>query len=199
MLDIGCADRWLQRVLPDDCRYIGLDYLATGKFMYASRPDVFADAACLPLADGAVDVVTIFDVVEHLYAPQRALTEIARVLRPQGKLILSMPFLYPVHDAPHDYQRYTLYGIERELAAAGLRPSSLRPSLGSAESAGLVANLAIAGMGLEAIKRRSLGVVFLPLIGIAVPAINLAAWVAARLLPSWSALTAGYLVVAYKP
>lgn len=199
VIDIGCADRWVERQLPPGCEYIGIDYLATGKLMYGARPDLFADAATLPLQDASADTVVILEVVEHLRHPREALHEIARVLRPQGRLMLTMPFLYPIHDAPHDYQRYTAHGLAREIEAAGLRMDRIEPSLGSSETAGLVVNLALGGMGMEAIRRRSPAVLLVPLIALVVPMVNLLAWLVGKLLPSWSGLTAGYVVQAVKP
>ncbi len=198
VLDIGCADRWVQPYLSRNCQYIGLDNLVTGQQMYGSRPDLLADTSAIPLADASVDTVIILEVMEHLRRPPEALQEIVRVLRPQGTLLLSMPFLYPIHDAPHDYQRLTIHGLARAAEAAGLRIDSLAPNLGSAETAGLITTLALGGMSLRAIRQRSPGVLLVPLLLIAIPIVNVLAWVLGRLLPSWSAITAGYQLTASK-
>ena len=49
--------------------------------------------------------------MEHLHTPEVAIKEIARVLAPGGRLILTTRFVYPLHDIPHDYFRYTKYGL----------------------------------------------------------------------------------------
>ena len=198
VLDIGCADRWIEQHLPQECVYIGLDYPTTGGLLYGSKPDAFADACQLPISDASIDTVILFEVLEHLRQPIVALTEIARVLRPGGKLLLTVPLLYPVHDAPHDYQRYTSHGLVREMEVSGLGVVSIKPGLGSAETAGLLFNLALAGMVAEAIDKRKLSAVLLPAVLIAIPAINLLSWLLGKLLPSWPALTAGYRVLAFK-
>lgn len=198
VLDIGCADRWVEKHLPAGCDYIGIDYFVTGKLLYGARPDVFADAAQLPLPDASADTVLILEVVEHLRHPRSALSEIARVLRPGGRLLLSMPFLYPIHDAPHDYQRYTTHGLAREIEAAGLRLDQADPNLGSAQTAGLIACLALGGMAVASIRRPSPAMVLVPLVALAIPVINLLAWIGGKLLPSWPAVTAGYFVTATK-
>lgn len=199
VLDIGCADRWVERRLRPSCEYIGLDYLATGKEMYGAHPDLFADASRLPLQGASVDTVVLLEVLEHLRDPRDALHEIARVLQPQGQLLLTMPFLYPIHDAPHDYQRYTIHGLTREIEAVGLRVDEVKPSLGSAETAGLIACLALGGMALKAMQRRSAAMLFIPLMAVAVPIVNVVAWLGGQLLPSWTAISVGYLLTAHKP
>lgn len=199
VLDIGCATRWVEQALRPGSEYVGIDHYATGTMMYGARPDVIGDAASLPLGNSCVDAVVMLEVLEHLRHPHEALLEIARVLRPGGRLLLSMPFLYPIHDAPHDYQRYTLQGLTREIESAGLRVEEASPNLGSAQTAGLIACIAMGGMSVEALRLRSPSVLLLPLVAVAVPVINLMAWIAGKLLPTWPAITAGYAVVASRP
>ncbi|QBB69581.1 class I SAM-dependent methyltransferase [Pseudolysobacter antarcticus] len=196
ILDIGCADRWIERRLPAGSDYIGLDYLITGKHMYGAKPHLYADASQLPLTSSSVDTVVLLEVMEHLRRPREALEEVMRVLRPDGRLLLSMPFLYPVHDAPYDYQRLTIHGLIRDIEEVGLHVEELTPTLGSAETGGLIACLAMGGMAELALQRRSLSCVLIPLFLLAIPVVNVFAWAGGRLLPSWSAITAGYRVVA---
>ncbi|CAK0775996.1 Methyltransferase type 11 domain-containing protein [Gammaproteobacteria bacterium] len=98
-----------------------LDYPPTNQY-YACPPDVYADAAYLPVRAASVDVVLLLEVLEHVTDPGRVLGEVSQALRPGGRLYLSVPLLYPVHDAPHDYWRYTLHGLQALLARHGLRP-----------------------------------------------------------------------------
>ncbi|MBJ6985298.1 methyltransferase domain-containing protein [Luteimonas sp. MC1750] len=199
VLDIGCADRWIVPHLRADSQYLALDYPATGGVLYGAKPDVFGDAGRLPFPDASIDTVLLLEVLEHLRHPEAALPEIARVLKPGGVLLMTLPFLYPVHDAPHDYQRYTAHGLQRELQAAGLAASECSPTLGSVESAGLLFSLALGGTAGEAIRRRSYAILLLPLLTVVIPLVNIASWLLGRLLPPWPALTAGYRVLAVRP
>jgi SAM-dependent methyltransferase len=61
--------------------------------------------------DNLFDTVISFEVLEHLPHPQIALKEIYRVLKPEGVLILTVPHLSRLHDIPHDYYRFTKYGL----------------------------------------------------------------------------------------
>jgi len=197
-LDVGCADRWLESSIPKGCKYVGLDFPSTGDAMYLSQPDIFADAATLPFRDSSFDTVVLFEVLEHVKHPQNAIREASRVLRSDGKLLLTMPFLYPMHDEPHDYQRYTRHGLAREADTAGLRVEMLEPSLGSSETAGLLMNLALAGMAIRSVEQRHPVVLFLPLVALTIPVINVVSFFVSRLFPSWDALSAGYRLVATK-
>lgn len=76
---------------------------------------IIGDAHALGIRDGSFDVVLCTEVLEHLAEPQRAIDEIFRVLAPGGQLLLTTRFLFPIHDAPHDYFRFTKYGLRHLL------------------------------------------------------------------------------------
>jgi SAM-dependent methyltransferase len=76
---------------------------------------VLGDVQAMGLADSTFDMVLCTEVLEHVPEPQRALDEMFRVLRPRGTLLLTTRFLFPIHDAPHDYFRFTKYGLRHLL------------------------------------------------------------------------------------
>lgn len=80
----------------------------------------------LPLAAGQFDTVLLADVLEHLPYPAALLAEVERVLAPDGTLLAMVPFLYWVHEAPHDYFRYTEYALRRLCTDAGLAVHSVQ-------------------------------------------------------------------------
>lgn len=192
VVDIGCADRWVARCLGHDADYVGIDLPATGRDLYGARPHLYADAAALPLATGCADAIVCLEVIEHVRSPAEALSEFARVLRPGGVLFLSMPFMYPIHDAPYDFQRYTEYGLRRELENAGFDIVRLERSGHALCSAGLLVNLALAGGLMRSRFRWMLA----PLAMAVVLVVNLAAAVLARIVPDWPAMCTGYAVEA---
>ncbi|RNF84271.1 class I SAM-dependent methyltransferase [Montanilutibacter psychrotolerans] len=192
VLDIGAADRWVQPHLPATVEYVALDYPSTGRDLYAARPDVFADAAALPFADASFDGVICLEVLEHVAAPATVAAEIARVLKPGGTAWISMPFLYPLHDAPYDYQRYTEFGLRRDLSGAGMDVVALDKPLHAIRAAGALACLAIAGSLLG----RSDRVWLLPFAMPMVLLINIAAWSLSWLWPDWHHFALGHNVQA---
>lgn len=197
VLDIGCADGWARSLL-SQCDYVGLDYPTTATGLYGTQPEIFADGASLPFVPSSFDTVLLLEVLEHVVDAERVLAEIAKVLKPGGTLMLSMPFLYPVHDAPHDYRRYTAPGLNSVLLRAGLRPCSVSPRNTGFEAVALLAGVACAQFILDATRRRRWRLLLAPFLILAIPVINILGWLLA-LLGEGTMLASGYTAEAEKP
>jgi SAM-dependent methyltransferase len=121
LLDLGCGkvpfyEFYRPRV--EDIVCIDWEHTSHG----AEHVDITCDlTGPLPLADASIDTVLLSSVLEHIPTPQALLHEIARVLTPGGKLILNVPFLYWLHETPHDYHRYTEYALRRMAEEARLQ------------------------------------------------------------------------------
>lgn len=76
---------------------------------------VVGDAHALCFRDAQFEQVLCTEVLEHLCEPQRAIDEMMRVLEPGGVLLLTTRFLFPIHDAPGDFFRYTRFGLQHLL------------------------------------------------------------------------------------
>jgi SAM-dependent methyltransferase len=103
-----------------------------------SHSQSFLDHACdlneaLPLPDASFDTLILSDVLEHIAEPQLLWFEMARILKPSGKLILNMPFYYRIHEAPHDYYRYTEFALRRFAEKTALNVLVLVPTGGALE------------------------------------------------------------------
>lgn len=109
-LDIGCSTSGYAQYFPNR---VGLDIVKK------EGVDIVGDAHQLPFPDETFENILCTEVLEHLHTPQRAVDEMWRVLKVGGKLILTTRFLYPIHDAPHDYFRYTKYGLSHLLSKWG--------------------------------------------------------------------------------
>lgn len=84
------------------------------------QPDIILDVCNMnKIKDGAVDVVNATELFEHIENPQKGLEECYRILKKDGLMILSTPFLYPIHPDPHDFQRWTERKWKRELKEIG--------------------------------------------------------------------------------
>jgi len=74
-------------------------------------PNIFADVTCVPMQAQTLDCILCTEVLEHLSDPQACVDEMYRLLR-DGRLVLaSVPFFYPVHADPYDFQRFTEEGL----------------------------------------------------------------------------------------
>lgn len=98
----------------------------------ARHLDLAADLAQpLPLPDAAFDTVILSDVLEHVPEPRHLWSEMARLLRPGGCVLLNVPFLYGLHELPHDYGRYTRFALQRMAEQAGFEVERLVATGGS--------------------------------------------------------------------
>lgn len=111
-------------------KYIGVD-LAVGDAEWDySRLDAVADLTALPFRAQSFDACLNIVTLEHVRDPRTVLREIHRVLKPGGKLLAVVPHEWEVHQAPHDYFRYTRYGIELLLKEAGFEDLKIEPAGG---------------------------------------------------------------------
>ncbi|OGI09892.1 MAG: hypothetical protein A2Y40_08520 [Candidatus Margulisbacteria bacterium GWF2_35_9] len=99
-------------------KVISWEYLNTDK---STNPDYLCNAESIPVSDSKFDIVLMTEVLEHLENPRVVLTEVFRILKPGGKLVITVPFLYPIHSDPNDYQRWTPTKIKKELLLIGLK------------------------------------------------------------------------------
>ncbi len=105
-LDIGAQNGPYAALFPNR---VGLD------IKRGAGVRIIGDAQALGIVDAAFETVLCTELLEHVPEPQRAIDEMFRVLRPGGELILTTRFLFPIHDAPGDYFRYTKYGLRHLL------------------------------------------------------------------------------------
>lgn len=83
----------------------------------------FADR--LPFANESFDTLLVTEVLEHVGDAELAADEIARVLRPGGHAVITVPYLYPTHEAPYDFRRFTHFGLRSLLERHGLEVVTL--------------------------------------------------------------------------
>lgn len=89
----------------------------------------------LPLADAQFDTILVTDVLEHLPYPDVLWGELARLLRPGGAVILGVPFMYWVHERPHDHHRYTEFRLRLFCEDHGLAVLECEPYGGALDVA----------------------------------------------------------------
>ncbi len=108
-------------------RYCGVDLgVGDAAWNYAGL-DAIADLTNLPFRSGAFDACIHIVTLEHVREPACVLTELARVLAPGASLLLVAPHEWEVHQAPHDYYRYTRHGLAYLLGKAGFNGVEIQP------------------------------------------------------------------------
>lgn len=129
VLDVGCGVKPYKEIIErKSSAYIGLDYKGSPHGL--REVDVVGSAMELPFGTGTFDTVVSFQVLEHVREPKDFLKEAFRVLKPGGKMILTTPFLWAEHEAPHDYYRFTRYGLRYLCEQAGFEVVSIKPEIG---------------------------------------------------------------------
>lgn len=164
VLDIGCGRQPYRPLLltpPSVAKsYLGLD-LANGP--YGNQPDLVWDGETIPLEGAAIDSILLTEVLEHCPDPRRVLQEAARVLRPGGFLFCSVPFLWPLHDAPHDYYRFTPFALTRLLEQAGFERSEIDAHGGWDSSLSQMLGLWVSRRPMPELRRRILRKLAVPI------------------------------------
>lgn len=118
VLDVGCGKRPYSPLYTPKARHVvGVDVPYSQ--IAEQNLESYADAQHLPFRRESFDLILCTEVLEHVPEPAQALSEMERVITPQGHIILTTPFLVPEHDIPYDFYRYTRYGLRHLLEQQG--------------------------------------------------------------------------------
>lgn len=121
ILDVGCGEKPYKSLFSEAASYKGIDFknYSKNKDFTGEKPDYYFDDSYinelkLPFKNDSIDHVVSFQVLEHHRNPQKMIGEMSRITKPNGYILLTVPFLGGLHEVPNDYQRLTEYGL-REL------------------------------------------------------------------------------------
>lgn len=121
LLDFGCGRKPFRELFVVN-EYVGLDTEDSGHpHLREEREvvDVFYDGKKIPFGENTFDSVFSSEVFEHIFDLEDSLEEIHRVLRPEGMLLVTMPFCWDEHETPYDYGRLSSFGINYLLEKKG--------------------------------------------------------------------------------
>jgi len=112
LLDVGCGEKQYQSLFCHVDEYIGIDKKSLAA-------DIRKDFLTVRLPSSSFDTVLCTQVLEHVSSPQTVLKKIHTLLKPKGVLILTVPFVYAIHEEPHDYFRFSRFALQTMLRDAG--------------------------------------------------------------------------------
>ena len=111
ILDIGCGEKPYAHLF--SCtEYIGIDIETTEKYHEKHKTDLFYNGVDLPFENNSFDSIVCFEVLEHVFEPEKMIHEMFRVLKPGGSILLTTPFIWNEHEIPYDYGRYSYFGLK---------------------------------------------------------------------------------------
>jgi SAM-dependent methyltransferase len=118
LLDFGCGNKPYKGLF-DVQEYIGLDIEESGHSHKNEEIDVYYDGKTIPFPDNHFDSIFSSEVFEHIFNLEEILTELHRVSKPGGHMLITLPFVWDEHETPYDFARYSSFGIVYLLKKSG--------------------------------------------------------------------------------
>jgi SAM-dependent methyltransferase len=121
VIDVGCGAQPYRGLLPASSIYVGLDTDDALQHFGYEMPDVRIISAdgSWPVPDNTADVVLATETLEHVPDPDSFLAEAIRILKPGGRIVMTVPFAARWHYIPHDYWRFTPTSLKMLMERAG--------------------------------------------------------------------------------
>jgi SAM-dependent methyltransferase len=123
--DVGSGDAPF-RELFDHADYTTVDW-EHSPHEGAEGVDIVASADSIPVRDGTFDAALLTQVLEHVPEPATVMAELNRILRAGGRVYVTAPLAWELHELPYDYYRYTAEGLRHLMEGAGFRELSIEP------------------------------------------------------------------------
>jgi SAM-dependent methyltransferase len=124
LLDVGCGQMPYKSYIMSNLKvthYVGLDIEGAIVYNSSVKPDCSWDGVAMSFDSETFDCAIATEVLEHCPEPEITLKEIQRVLRKGGLFFFTVPFLWNLHEVPHDEFRYTPFSLSRQLERSGFR------------------------------------------------------------------------------
>jgi SAM-dependent methyltransferase len=126
-LDVGCGQKPYEKLFRSS-NYTGLE-IDSPENRQNKKADVYYDGIHFPFQNCEFDSVVVNEVFEHVFNPTGFLMEINRVLKPDGMLLMTVPFCWDEHEQPYDYARYSSFGLIATVEKQGFKVIEHRKSM----------------------------------------------------------------------
>jgi SAM-dependent methyltransferase len=133
LLDIGCGKMPYKSYILENSQvtnYTGLDIESAIKYDVEIKPDVTWDGITMPFKNERYNCAFGTEVLEHCPEPEIVLKEVFRVLKEGGVFFFTVPFLWNLHETPHDEYRYTPFSLKRHLENSGFSEVEIKATGG---------------------------------------------------------------------
>jgi ubiquinone/menaquinone biosynthesis C-methylase UbiE len=118
LLDFGCGSKPYKDLVNVE-EHIGVDIEVSGHPHEHEQIDAYYDGKTIPFDDNHFDSVLSSEVLEHVFNLEQILSELYRVMKPGGHMLITLPFVWDEHEIPYDFARYTSFGIDHLLSQSG--------------------------------------------------------------------------------
>tara|TARA_Y100000815_G_C13180479_1_gene439117 strand:- start:97 stop:804 length:708 start_codon:yes stop_codon:yes gene_type:complete len=167
LLDLGCGKMpYKEYILKNSNvkKYIGLDINTALDYSESIKPDLYWDGVTIPVQTATYDCAIATEVLEHCNNPDQFMEETYRVLKEEGYFFFTVPFIWNLHEVPHDEYRYTPFALERIMRNAGFSDIKLYATGGWHASLAQMLGLWVKRCGLTKSKERAFSLILKPII-----------------------------------
>lgn len=133
ILDFGAGSSPYRQLFHCD-EYVPVDLESSGHPADRKKATVYYDGRTLPFQDERFDFILCSEVLEHVFNLDEILSELNRVLRHGGTLLITVPFAWEEHEQPYDFARYTSFGLRHVLENHGFEVESIGKTTGYLET-----------------------------------------------------------------
>lgn len=167
LLDIGCGKMPYKEFMQENSlvkKYVGLDIENALQYDAGIKPDFTWDGIKMPFEDESFHTAFGTEVLEHCPEPKIILSETYRVLKNGGCFFFTVPFLWNLHEVPHDEYRYTPFALKRLLSDAGFKNIDIKATGGWHASMAQMLGLWVKRSSMPERKRRILSRILKPIV-----------------------------------
>ncbi|MFG6687625.1 class I SAM-dependent methyltransferase [Mariniflexile sp. HNIBRBA6329] len=167
LLDIGCGKMPYKNYILEHSKvstYTGLDIENALEYDTDVKPDFTWDGKTMPFNTNSFDCAFATEVLEHCQEPEVVLSEVYRVLKPEGFFFFTVPFLWNLHEVPHDEYRYTPFSLRRHLENSGFNDIEIQATGGWHAAMAQMLGLWVRRSPMKANKRKYLSLILKPII-----------------------------------
>lgn len=167
-LDIGCGKMPYKEFILKNSKvkeYVGLDIESAIEYDKNVRPDFTWDGKIMPFENNSFDCAFGTEVLEHCPEPETILKEVYRILKPEGIFFFTTPFLWNLHEVPHDEYRFTPFSLERHFKNSGFGKIEIKSAGGWNAALAQMLGLWVRRAPMSNRKRDLLSTLVKPIIG----------------------------------